>query len=363
MKIIFDNIVFSLQKAGGISVVWQELISRFLKDKKNEISFLEYEMDKLNIFRQMLDIPQSMIKKISPWCFAIERYCNPNIKSKVPFIFHSSYLRICNNKNAINITTIHDFTYEYFYKNKRKGAFIHIWQRNKAIKKSDAIVCISENTKKDLLKFIPNINPNKIHVIHNGVSNDYHVIDDKKLELNNTILFVGARGAYKNGKWFVDAISKTDYEVLFCGRPLNEKDKAYYDKKLGKRYKIISNISNQELNLIYNSVKCLVYPSSYEGFGIPILEAQKAGCPVIAYNCSSIPEVIGETPLLMNNLTEEELYSKIHMLNDDSLRKTIIENGLKNAMRFSWDYTYEQYRNLYKRLLNIHACKRPKMTY
>ena len=352
MRIIFDNIVFTLQKAGGISVVWQELLFRFLKEQKDEICFLEHESDKLNIFRQMLEIPQVMIKVVSSRLFSIERYLNPTIKGNIPFIFHSSYFRTCNNKNAINVTTIHDFTYEYFYKNKRKGAFLHIWQRNRAISNSDAIVCISENTKRDLLKFVPNIPANKVHVIYNGVSADYQIIENKLLELSESILFVGARGAYKNGRWFVDAISKTNYNVIFCGRPLTDDEKKYYDKKLGpNRYKIYSNISNEELNRIYNSVKCLVYPSSYEGFGIPILEAQKAGCPVIALNSSSIPEVMGDSPLLMQRLTEDELYKKLALLENHVIRDKIIKKGLENSERFSWDITYKLYRNLYEKLL------------
>ena len=91
----------------------------------------------------------------------------------------------------------------------------------------------------------------------------------------------------------------------------------------------------------------MVYPSSYEGFGIPVIEAQKADCPVIAYNSSSIPEVIGETPLLMNELTEKELLDKLSLLSNDELMKKVRGNGLKNAARFSWDRMYQEYEILY----------------
>ncbi len=354
MKIIFDNIVYSLQKAGGISVVWQELTSRFINNEKDELVFIEHKTDSQNIFRQLLDIPNHCIKVVHPLFFTIERYLSPHIKQDKPFIFHSSYFRTCSNKNAINVSTIHDFTYDYFYKGKRRGAFLHIKQRNRAIEKSDAIVCISENTRRDLLKFIPRVNPKKVHVIYNGVSSDYKVLptSEGKDELRNCLLFVGERVAYKNGKFFVDAIKDTDYKVVFCGKPLLESERDYLDKTLGKnRYLSFSNLSNKELNVIYNSVKCLVYPSSYEGFGIPVLEAQSAGCPVVAYNSSSIPEIIGDTPLLMNELTNEEFLGKIALLNDMETRKNIIMKGLENVKRFSWDNTYRQYRELYSNLL------------
>lgn len=354
MKIVFDNIVYSLQKAGGISVVWQELTSRFLKKSDDEITFIEHVDNKNNIFRKLINIPSSNILEVNPIILTFDRYCSPQIKSTVPFIFHSSYFRICNNKKAINITTVHDFTYDYFYKGKRIGAFLHIWQRNNAIRKSDAVVCISENTRKDLLKFVPNVDPKKLYVINNGVSDDYRILPNKEKikELSEYLLFVGQRVAYKNGKFFIDSVKNTHYKIVFCGPKLTKKEKSYLDKTLGKdRYVSYTGLSNKELNRIYNSCKCLVYPSSYEGFGIPILEAQAAGCPVIAYNASSIPEVIGDTPLLMKELTEKELFSKLDLLKNNILVSDIINKGIENTKHFSWNLIFEQYRKLYSNLL------------
>ena len=352
MRIVFDNIVFSLQRAGGISVVWQELLSRFIKSGQDNLLFIEHPSDVDNVFRKKLDLSSGTIIKVNPRWFMVERYNNPRIGSNEPFVFHSSYFRTCPSKNAINVTTVHDFTYDYFYKGKRKGAFIHLWQRNRAIRKADAVVCISENTKRDLLNFLPDVDKKKVHVIYNGVSEDYHIINDKREDLKDYLLFVGERVAYKNGRWFVEAIKDTEYKVLFCGKPMTDEEIAFYDEVLGsERYQVMTGLTNEELNQVYNSVKCLVYPSSYEGFGIPVLEAQKAGCPVIALNASSIPEVIGETPLLINELTKEELLAKLTLLDKAGLRDEVVEKGLKNAAHFTWDRAYEQYRALYERLL------------
>ena len=352
IPIVFDNIVFSLQRAGGISVVWQELLSRFIKSGCNNLSFIEHPSDNGNVFRQKLDLSQGKILTPSLRWFTLERYCNPKIKSQEPFIFHSSYFRTCPNMNAINVTTVHDFTYDYFYKGKRRGAFLHLWQRNRAIRNADVVVCISENTKRDLLKFLPDVDENKVNVIYNGVSEDYQVIESKDASLKDYLLFVGERVAYKNGHWFAEAIKDTDYKVLFCGKPMTDEEKLFYNSTLGEvRYKVMSGLTNEELNRVYNSVKCLVYPSSYEGFGIPVLEAQCAGCPVIALNTSSIPEIIGDTPLLMNDLTKEELMSKLRLLEDESTRSQVVTNGLENSKRFTWDNAYLQYRALYEELL------------
>lgn len=353
MRIVFDNIVFSLQRAGGISVVWQELLSRFIKEGKDELSFIEHPADMENVFRQKLDLKSGTIIQVNPRWFTVERYHNPRIRSNEPFVFHSSYFRTCPSKNAVNVTTVHDFTYDYFYKGKRRGAFLHLWQRNRAIRNADAVVCISENTKRDLLNFLPDVDENKVHVIYNGVSEDYHVIERKDASLKDYLLFVGERVAYKNGRWFAEAIKETNYKVLFCGKTMTDEEKLFYDSTLGVgRYEVMSGLSNEELNRVYNSVRCLVYPSSYEGFGIPILEAQRAGCPVIALNASSIPEVIGKTPLLMQKLSKEALLEKLALLDDDEMRQQVVGAGLENAKKFSWNAAYEQYRTLYEQLLN-----------
>ena len=353
MNIVFDNIVFSLQRAGGISVVWQELLSRFIKAGCYNLSFIEHPTDANNVFRQKLDLSKGVIIPPSLRWFTLERYCNPRVKSQEHFIFHSSYFRTCPSKNAITVTTVHDFTYDYFYKGKRRGAFLHLWQRNRAIRNAGVVVCISENTKRDLLKFLPDVDENKVNVIYNGVSEDYKVIESKDASLKDYLLFVGERVAYKNGHWFAEAIKDTDYKVLFCGKPMTGEEKLFYNSTLGEvRYKVMSGLTNEELNRVYNSVKCLVYPSSYEGFGIPVLEAQRAGCPVIALNASSIPEVIGETPLLMQKLNKEELLGKLALLEDSGARQHVVEAGLENAKKFSWDAAYEQYRTLYEQLLN-----------
>ena len=353
MRIVFDNIAFSLQKAGGISVVWYELISRFIGYNQDDLVFLQYKGCTDNIFMRCLDFGRLNMVYINTLSVKLSRYIDPYINGSEPFIFQSTYYRLCRNKKAINVTTVHDFTYDYFYKKNHRGAFIHLWQRNKAIRHSDAVVCISENTKKDLFKFVPDIDPKKVFVIYNGVADDYKVVPNVINEYKNYLLFVGGRNAFKNGKFFVESIKDTKYKVLFCGKPLSEEERKLYNSLIGEeRYKVLCGLSNEELNRIYNSVKCLVYPSSYEGFGIPIIEAQKSGCPVIAYNSSSIPEVLGDSPLMMKELSKEELLLKLNMLEDESLRKEVISKGLENVKRFSWDHAFVEYRKLYETLLN-----------
>lgn len=348
-QIIVDNIIYSLQKSGGVSVVWSELIKRFLKDQTIIVKYIEYPQSD-NIFRNQLEIPQEKLF-LSPYYSIASRYIDVKCQDiKTPFIFHSSYYRISSNPKAINITTVHDFTYEYYAKGIAK--LVHCWQKHRAIRKSDYIICISENTKKDLLRFLPDIDPNKITVIHNGVSDDYfplYSIDENILPFKkyDYLLFVGARDGYKNFEFLVSSLSGTQYNLVIVGAPLNNKETALLNTSIKDKWSYAGRLTNQELNNYYNGAYAFVYPSSYEGFGIPVLEAQRAGCPVIAYNSSSIPEIIGDTTLLLNNLTKDEFISKLNILENAVIRKSIIEDGIRNSNKYTWDSTYAKVIKLY----------------
>ena len=351
----FDNIVFDLQKSGGISVVWYELLTRICHQNDFCIRFIDNE-GSVNPYRRGLNIHHDMIMK-GDSCMAVSRYLPVSIKRDSPFLFHSSYYRYCKNPNAINITTVHDFTYEYY----RKGLAnkLHCWQKYKALRHSQYIVCISENTKRDLLKFVPDIEEEKMRIIYNGVSDDYCVLDKSEassaipFERNKYVVFVGNRGGYKNFDFLKKTITKSNFNLVIVGSPLSDEEVCDLERFLPReRYVCTGFLPNKDLNVLYNHAAALVYPSAYEGFGIPVIEAQKAGCPVIAYNNSSIPEVIGETPLLMNELTEKELLDKLSLLANDDLLKKVREDGLKNAARFSWDKMYQGYSNLYQEVFD-----------
>ena len=348
--VVFDNIIFSLQRTGGISMVWYNLL-KYALDKELSLQCIEYEGADKNIFRELLRIPANSLEVRNSRLLNIRRYLSPAIKIDVPTIFHSSYYRYCNNHNARIVTTVHDFTYEYY--NLGLAKQIHCRQKYEAIKRSDIVVCISENTKRDLLKFLPDTENEKIRVIYNGVSEKYYPIDNHIKELEDYVLFVGARGNYKNFRFVVESLRKTDLKLAICGTPLSVQEKEFVDSTLGSsRYKIFEHIPNEQLNVLYNSVYCLAYPSSYEGFGLPVLEAQRAGCPVIAVNSSSIPEVIGQTPLLIDSLDETEFLEKLYMLQCNATRKKIVESGLINSQRFSWTKMADEYFALYNELLN-----------
>ena len=113
------------------------------------------------------------------------------------------------------------------------------------------------------------------------------------------------------------------------------------------------NLLLTSILIIYNNAFCLLYPSKYEGFGIPILEAQQAGCPVIAYNSSSIPEIIGDTTLVFNDLEIDSILELFIIINNVDKRILIIQAGIKNASRFSWDKMAKNVTGLYIEALSL----------
>ena len=355
MQVLYDNIVFDIQRSGGISVVWYELLKRIRQNSTMNPMYIDNNSN-FNQYRHLLNIDDSEIIKRDVFP-AISRYFPVLFNSKTPFVFHSSYYRYCNSSNARNVTTVHDFTYELYRSGLAKT--IHCWQKYNAIRHSDIVVCISENTKRDLLNYLPDVSEDKIRVIYNGVSEDYFVMEkgsaNSKLpfEKNSYVVFVGNRiDKYKNFNLLIRSISSTPYNLVIVGSALSEEEKNELRNFLPEsRYMCTGFLANKELNIIYNNAAALVYPSEYEGFGIPVIEAQKAGCPVIAYNSSSIPEIIGSTPLLMNEVSEKELIGKINMLSDRTLMNNVVADGLANSKRFSWDKMYQQYIDLYSKLV------------
>lgn len=352
MKIIIDNLIFSWQKSGGISVVWHEIIKRLLREDAH-ITFLEYDDAQQNSFRKRLAIPMESIKRLSKTAFQLKRYLPVRFAGDKPFIFHSTYYRVCTNSKAVNFITVHDFTYEYFRKGLKQ--WIHTKNKCYAIRHADCVICISENTKRDLLKFVPDVDEHKVRVVYNGVGEAFKPLKEENRYdgKDDFILFVGGRSGYKNFKLAVEAARISGTRLVIVGKSLSDDERSATEASLGTNYSDVAFVDDERLNALYNKALALIYPSSYEGFGIPVIEAQKAGCPVVAMNRSSIPEIIGNKELLVDEESPALFAEKLHQLKDAGFRRHIIEEGLENAKRFNWDATYAAYKRLYSELSPI----------
>ena len=344
MAIVYDDIIYSLQKSGGGSVYWTEIIKR----KKNNVEHYAYDTAKKNFFYEEGNLPNLHV--LSSVLLVIKRYLNLFFyKRDKPFIFHSSLYRLCNNKNAVNITTVHDFTYEYYRKDLK--SYLHKIQKRKAVMHSDGVICISENTKKDLLKFYPNFK-GRIKVIYNGYSTDKYYYKPEIKKTHN-VLFVGARNDYKRFDFAVELLKELEEcrLIIIGGGDLTLREKDMLDSKLHNRYDKKGYVSDEELCDLYNSSFFLCYPSEYEGFGIPLIEAQASGCPVVCQRNSSIPEVVADCAVYVNTTDLKKSIESIKQLYNSSYYTSIQKKGLENVKRFSWEQcaksVFEFYEEVY----------------
>lgn len=335
--IIFDNIVSTLQQTGGISILFNELEKRLQRDK---VAFSKVEYKETGHPHS-----QKQHKRF------LERYraCQVTTQNKKT-IFHSTYYRTPSNKsNLFTVTTVHDFTYERYVGGIKRA--VHSTQKNHAINNSDIIICVSQNTKNDLLEYLPKTPSNKIHVVHNGVSEGFTQINLTHIE--NQVLFVGQRGGYKNFSSAIYALSMVKDIRISCvgGGSFTKSELAFLEKNIPGRYAHLGYITEEQLNKEYNKSIALIYPSLYEGFGIPILEAMRAGCPVISGHNSSIPEVAGDSALLLERGSPDEIKDALNSLSNKELREKLISQGLVQSNKFSWERTFTETLALYQTLL------------
>lgn len=335
----FDDIVYQLQKNGGISVYWKEITSRI--SMSHEFSICRTKGSKVTRYLPVL--------------------CDANI-------FHSSYFRLTPKSKTKNVVTIHDFIYELGWL-KTRGSAINILQRRLAIEAADTIICVSENTKNDLLKLYPNLlKYQEIYTVYNGSSfsienpstkeSSVRLIElNRQKSLDKYVLFIGGRVSYKNFDFALlsfaaSVLPKLGYTMICTGAKLSEVENELLTKlNLQSKVLAIDNATYEELNYLYQNAFALIYPSFYEGFGLPTLEAMNCGCPVIASNTSSLPEIIGDAGILIDPQDISSISAALEKLLDDEVRNNYLTKGIARAKLFSWDNAAKKHIQLYKSLI------------
>jgi mannosyltransferase len=335
-KLYIDGIIYSLQKHGGISTVFNELITRLPFDFYNLILYNN------NNFKHNQSTNNLIYKQRT-----LERYRQISINSEYK-LFHSTYYRNPVQKNLKIIQTVHDFIYERFHNGIKRR--VHVLQKSNAIKNADIIICVSNNTKIDLLNYYGANLENKCKVIHNAASTDFFQLN---YDCNKSqVLYIGNRSGYKNFKSLVLALKNLlELNLVIVGSSLTKDDLFFLHKYLPKRFTYLGHLTNEELNIQYNISLCLVYPSLYEGFGIPILEAMQSGCPVLAINNSSIPEIIPDKNYLLEIGSIDEIQLHLNKMTNLDYRNKFINYGLMRSEQFNWEKTYSKTFQIYNSLL------------
>ncbi len=234
---------------------------------------------------------------------------------------------------------------------------------------TSADLAVSEFTA-SRMKQLLNISEEKIRIISEGVEDSFRIIDND--DLKNKVIekysiklpfffFPGSLSPRKNIINLLKAFSKiknrVPHSVCFTAEESwNDSDVFRYikDNDLEDRVIKLGFVSEKELVLLYNLSDCCLYPSFYEGFGLPILEAQACGAPLITSNVSSCPEVAGKGALIVDPLDVDKLAeAMLAIVTDSKFRKKLIENGLENIKRFSWEKAAKEHLDLFRKIAGV----------
>ncbi len=266
-------------------------------------------------------------------------------------IIRKSYLRRVGNKPMV--VTVHDLIPEVIENNP-------CVQRNRKVvlNRADAIIAVSENTKKDILRLY-NIPEEKIHVIYHGYLEPK--LKEERQEIEGLdlskpyLVFIGKRGGYKNFTWFLRAVApllRKGLHLVCTGTPFSQDEQRLLAEEVVSEQVVQRFFMDNEMPTLLRHAVAFVYPSLYEGFGIPILDAFAARCPVILSNASCFPEVGGDAALYFDVGDETGLRTQVsRLLEDSALRQDLIEKGFQRKSLFSWDQCAKQTTDVYKNVL------------
>lgn len=354
-SLILDLSIFGIQAHGGISVVWAEYLKGLPKYLHQEFCVSCRVPESVNPVLELVDLNVYKIENV----LKRGRYSKylPNfILGSTSDLLHMSYYSWYPFFRGQKIVTVHDFTHEYFASGLQQK--MHTILKRIAIDSCDAIICISQATRNDLEKFFPEISKKKIvRVIPNAVSGEFYrdTADGEDFGAPY-FLWVGGRAGYKN---FAAALSFVGYlrkkgqqiRLVVVGAELSkEESRTIASNKLDDVVAVRTRIDQDALRKLYSNAAGLLYLSKYEGFGLPILEAQRCHCPVVCLRTPSALEIGASSVIYLDEITPQTASSAFARLLDLQKRTELILSGEKNADRFSWDNSVSQLADLYSEL-------------
>lgn len=369
MKILYDPQIYIIQNFGGISRYFKELILNL--DELSGVETCVSMKYSNNIYVSGWEktdhkplLPGKKFKGKRRLQFYLNRsHFLREIKTVDFDIFHPTYyhnyfLSLLNNKPFV--ITVHDMTHEKFpaYFPKRDTTSN---QKKELIKKADKVIAVSQNTKKDIVEIF-GVEESRVDVVYHGssISRETDIEISEKNTLNmpdRYILFVGRRNQYKNFTRFVKAIapllmSDDELHLLCAGGTVFTKSERELLKSLGIENRCHHRFMDDgELSVAYANAICFVFPSLYEGFGLPLIEAFNAGCPVVCSHSGAMPEIAKEGAEYFDPLSESEIRESVkNVIESDSIRKRIVSEGSKRASDFSWKKTAEKTKMVYEKV-------------
>jgi len=367
MKVLFDHQIFSIQLFGGASKYFYELLKRLPEGDWNTTTRISNNVYIRNnqLFKHWDPMPEHYFKGKARIMDQLNRlYTINKLKQGDYDIFHQTHFGNWCHKaigNKKMVVTFHDMNHSRFVDLYRQNGVTDpdavIRLQKQSVERADKIIAVSNNTKKDLVNMW-NIDSDKITVIHHGI--DKSPMPGLNLEREMAapyILFVGERYKYKNFDGLSKAFGKIcmdypDLKLLCTGKKLNDEEHKMLRLNNIENKTIQISADEQTMARIYRDAELLVYPSFYEGFGMPILEAMLYGCPVVLSDASCFPEIAGSAGLYFDPFQVDDIADKIKLLmNDSVLRKDKVRLGNERLTHFSWEKTASEHMKVYQELI------------
>ncbi len=364
LKIAINAMLLSAPRFGIWTYIYNLIANLAAIDKKNSYEIFsgssELDLDaspNFNVLKPPFDLPRPAARIL--W----EHFVQPFLINRgLPDVYHNpDHILPLLPVKAKKIVTVHDLC---FYKHPE--TFSAAKRRYKkmmtpvSLKRADRIIADSHSTKKDIIELF-SIPEDRINVVHIGVNKDFKPLSGAKDHERPFILFVGTLEKRKNIEGLIDAYALAvkqegiSHDLVIAGRKGWLYDGIFRKvrkERLEGRVKFIFDISQEELPGLYSAAELFVYPSFYEGFGLPVLESMACGTPVITSNVSSLPEVAGDAAVLVDPKDTSTLAVKIAgVLKDPSLRRAMSQKGLLRARQFTWDKCARETLDVYRSVL------------
>lgn len=367
MRVLFDHEVFTYQRFGGIARYCARLLATLQQLKLADcllgawLSNTEYlHAPDFPAALRPLRFPGGELRLMRALALRLNRLYFSRLLARADFdILHLSFYPHWLTRAEVTrpvVLTIHDMTPELF---PQEFAGAHKWLAAKRYwaEHADLIIAVSENTRRDLLR-IYDIPPQKVRVIYEAADLRPQTQRPGIRLPDKYLLYVGNRAGYKNFAGFLTAAAGTLREnpelhvVCAGGGALNADERELARALLTEGRLRQYSFSEADLFHAYKNALALVYPSLYEGFGLPVLEAFAAGTPVIAARRGSLPEIAGEAALFFEP-NEPQTLAKVlaAVIRDDGQRQRLCRLGAGRAGAFSWEETARQTARVYSTLL------------
>ncbi len=373
LEVVVDGIIYQLQSHGGISRLFSEILPRMCDiDDSLHVTLLtsgkctQALPTHLRIHHYPLLPVDDLLRPRRLWLPILQRARSliqqSWVKNANGRIWHSTYYTMLEKWEGSVIVTVVDMIPEHFmHLFNGSGNDWFREQKRRCVLAADAVICISRTTQKDVQQFY-GIDAARIQVVPLAHSHVFKLLDatDHSLKLSTAkpfLLYVGSRAHYKNfgnllhgyGVW--PRRNEVDLVVVGSGWS-REEERILAELEIKDQVVLLSNVDDVSLCHLYNQAAALVYPSLYEGFGIPLLEAMACGCPVVASRIPATIEVAGECPIYFELTETDDLLAALDtalLEGRDSRRARL---GLEKVKHFSWDETARRTLDVYHALSN-----------